>query len=89
MRQGHAGSNPLDAFALSGCTYPADILRALHGEKGAARRLLAAIFDPRHNPVGRAGNAHMAAHRTLPPAPRRVAAWQRQLVPLMHKMLGE
>jgi hypothetical protein len=64
-------------------------LRALKGQKAAARRLYAAVFDPRYNPVGRPGNAYVAAHRALPPAPKRIPARHRHLLPLMQKILGE
>ncbi|GAB4814869.1 hypothetical protein N2152v2_001915 [Parachlorella kessleri] len=68
--------------------FPAQhILRALQGQKAAARRLYAAIFDPRHNPVGRAGHAHVATHRLVPPAPRRVPRRHRPLLLLLQKVL--
>lgn len=67
----------------------ADIFNALrsHSPSHAGRVLYSAIFDPRHNPVGRVGNAYKPTHSILPPPARRVPRKHRHLLSVLEKIV--
>ncbi|PSC73504.1 telomerase reverse transcriptase [Micractinium conductrix] len=63
------------------------VLVKLRGAPEGERTLFAAIFDPKHSPVGRAGSSYAAVQSTVPPRPRRVPARHRHLLPLLRRLL--
>ncbi|KAL4860163.1 Telomerase reverse transcriptase [Chlorella vulgaris] len=63
------------------------VLSKLSGSQHAERCLFAAIFDPKHSPVGRLGATLAVAHSAVPPSPRRIPARQRHLLPLLSRLI--
>ncbi len=78
-------------------TLCADLLNALHGKKGAARSLYAAIFlghtaklqERRGGSFGARGLRPQQQRRQLPKAPRRIPARLKPLLNAMQALLGD